>query len=198
VDSKQILKIHKSNDDEQLVYCMVYRVNQVDAHGDAMRKEEVKNLMYSFMKQYDIKNRVDTNHDGESNGSYVVETWLVKEGDSIFTSPKDIDGWAVGIKVPNVEIWKMIKDGKINGVSFEALAKKSYSLVEVSGSVEFYGQTSKYEDHDHFFVVKLDNRGKVVAGVTSYDSGHSHQIYKGTATDEAMGHAHRFSLDSVN
>lgn len=198
MSTTQFLKIHKSVEDEQVVYCMVYRVNQVDAHGDAMKKEEVKTLAHSFMKQYDIKNRVDTNHDGESNGSYVIETWIVKEGDPIFTNPKDIDGWAVGIKVPNIEIWKMIKSGEINGVSFEALARKSYSLVEIAGSAEHYGETSMCEDHSHFLVVKLDDKGSVVAGVTSYDSGHSHQIYSGTATGEAMGHSHRFSLDEVN
>ena len=197
MSNKQILTIQKAVEDEQVVYCMVYRVNQVDAHGDAMTKEEVKTLAYSFLKQYDIKNRIDTNHDGESNGSYPIESWIVKEGDPIFTNPKDVDGWAIGIKVPNIEIWKMIKVGKINGVSFEALARKSYSLVEVSGSAEFYGETSEYEDHNHFFVVKLDEKGKVVAGVTSYDAGHSHQIYSGTATEEHMGHAHRFSLDGA-
>lgn len=197
MSDKQILHIHKSVDEEQVIYCMVYRANQVDAHGDAMTSEEIKTLSYSFLKQYSIKDRVDTNHDGESNGSYVIESWIVKSGDPVFTNPKDVDGWAVGIKVPNIEIWQLIKQGKINGVSFEALARKSYSLVEVSGSAEFYGETAQYEDHSHFFVVKLDEKGKVVAGVTSSDLGHSHQIYSGTATEESMGHAHRFSLDEV-
>jgi hypothetical protein len=42
------------------------------------------------------------------------------------------------------------------------------------------------------FFVELDDNGKVVKGTTSTTNEHSHEIKRGTATEDAAGHKHRY------
>lgn len=194
---KTIVSIQKRNNEKQIAYGLVYVPGQTDAHGDAMTVDEIEKLAYSFIKKNNLTERIDTNHDGKSNGSYPVESWIVKEGDPMFSNPAHVGGWALGIKVPNIEIWSQIKSGKFSGFSFEAMARKNYRLVELNIAEEFYGETEPAEDgHTHFFVVALNEMGRVQGGVTSEDEFHYHQITSGTSTDEAQGHSHRFFLES--
>lgn len=194
---KTIVSIQKRDNEKQIAYGLVYVPGQTDAHGDAMTAEEIEKMSYSFMKQNGLTERIDTNHDGKSNGSYPVESWIVKEGDPMFPKAEHVGGWALGIKVPNVEIWNDIKSGKFGGFSFEAMARKNYRLVEIEVAAEFYGETEPAEDgHTHFFVVAIDDNGRVAGGVTSVDEFHAHQISSGTKTDEEEGHSHRFFLES--
>ncbi len=194
---EHLLKIENTNNKKQIAYCIVYRPMIIDAHGDAMTAEEVEKMAYNFMKSGQLAN-VDTNHDNVHNGSYIVESWIVKEGDPIFTKQVDIGAWAVGIKVPNIEIWDKIENGLLNGVSFEAFAKKSLRLVEVLSSQEFYGVTQEYEDHSHWMLLFLDDKGDVIYGQTDSvmrnGALHSHEIFTSSITSESNGHSHRYSL----
>jgi hypothetical protein len=185
------------NNDKQIAYGIVYAPGIADAHGDAMTADEIEQLAYSFMKKNNLTDRIDSNHDGRSTGSYMVESWIVKAGDPMFPNPRYIGAWALGIKVPNIELWKDIKSGKYAGYSFEAMARKNFRLVELEVVSEVYGETEPAEDgHTHFFVAVLDDNGRVQGGVTSEDEFHSHQIYSGTATEKTDGHSHRFFIDS--
>ncbi len=194
---ERILKLESLNKKKQIAYCIVYRPMVIDAHGDSMTEEEIEKMAYNFAKEGRLC-KIDTNHDNVSNGSYIVESWIVKEGDPLFNKPVDVGSWAVGIKVPNIEIWERIERGELSGVSMEAFANKSLKLTEVVSESSFCGATLPHDDHVHWFIVFLNGDGSIVYGKTDaveYNGAiHSHEIYTTSVTTESNGHVHRYSL----
>lgn len=175
---------------KHIMYGVVYEPDVQDSQGDAMSAEEIEKMAYGYMLLDDLKATIDTNHDRQSNGSYPVESFLARKGDPDFPE----GSWVLAVKVTNPEIWARIEKGDLNGFSFEAMAKKQSKLVEYDITNEVIGETLDTRDHTHFFFVHVNDAGKVTHGITSVDDGHHHTISKGTATDEADGHSHRYTL----
>jgi hypothetical protein len=114
--------IIKTDDEKKIAYGIVYSPNEEDAHGDYSTEKSIEEACYNFMKNKRT-NEVDKQHDLDTqNDQYVGESWIVKENDALF--PKEVGGWAVGIKVEDEEIWKSIKSGEITGISMYGYAEK--------------------------------------------------------------------------
>ncbi len=111
------IEIRKTNDEEHMVYGIVYAPDEVDAHGDIATAEVIKDASERFMRAKNI-DKIDRQHDLVNDNGFVAETWIVKSGDPMF--PDDAGAWAVGIKVTNEETWKAIKKGDIGGLSMGA------------------------------------------------------------------------------
>jgi hypothetical protein len=67
--------------------------------------------------------------------------------------------------------------------------------VEISIPANVTGDTFPEEDggHVHKFSVTYNNQGQFMGGKTDKVQKHYHPITRGTATDDADGHSHRFS-----
>lgn len=124
--------ILKIDDDQRMVYGIVYAPDEVDTDGDVATAEVIKETAYRFMreKQEDLKGKpgedkrtIDKQHNAEPDQGYVAESWIVRKNDALF--PNDVNAWAVGIKVEDEDTWQEIKKGKIRGLSMggEALAE---------------------------------------------------------------------------
>jgi len=116
------IQIAKIDEDERIVYGIVYAPDEVDTEGDMATAEVIKEAAYEFMEN--LKNdQIDKSHDEDPDEGYVAESWIVKENDSIF---EEIGAWAVAIKVTDDKTWKEIKDGEITGLSMggRALAEE--------------------------------------------------------------------------
>ena len=116
--------IKRTDDELQIVYGEVYAPNIPDVHGEFMTPVEVRKMAHRFMQKR-ILNAVDTNHDNELNGSYIVESFVVDEegDDSIYLS----GAWVIGMHVPDPEVWEAVKSGEINGFSMEAFVVSQLS-----------------------------------------------------------------------
>jgi hypothetical protein len=181
--------VRKADDEKQIVYGEVYAPGVPDSQGDVMTAEEIEKTAYGFMEAMRLT-KIDTNHDLQDNGSYVVESFIARKGDPTF-----IEGsWVIGLKVPDKKLWKMVKSGELNGFSFDGEGYGTEKKVTVDLPEKLNGVTQEAEDHVHTFVVKFDATGQFLGGETDTVDGHKHKIVKGTATEQAMGHRHRFSF----
>lgn len=189
---KMMAMIRRMDADRRIVYAEVYAPNVLDTYGEFMLAEHVEEMAHKFM-QLDLANVIDTNHDNVPNGSYPIESFVARAGDPDFTE----GAWVLGVKCPTDEIWEAVIRGDLNGFSFEALVNLVEYDVECHVVRDHMGQTNtiKGVDHEHLFFLQVDDRGRVVRGMTSPGpDGHTHIIRHATMTEKVQGHSHRFDL----
>lgn len=147
---KQV-EIKKLDEDQRMVYGIVYSPDEVDLQGDIASAEVIKDMAYSFMKNAKTNN-VDQQHNFISDEGFVAESWLTKTGDSIFPLEKE-GSWAVGIKIEKEETWQLVKNGEITGLSLAGLA-----VVEEVKKADAQNKTMNnfFEKIKKFFSVKKD------------------------------------------
>ena len=176
----------------QVIYAEVYLPNTPDFHGDFMDEETVRTMAWKFLASK-ANADIDVNHDhGETTCSF-VESFVARDGDPDFTP----GAWVVGIYIPDAKLWKAVKDGEINGLSFEGMAVMQDEQLEVviKGDGMVVGETlpCPNDGHTHKFVVEVTKDGHI-QGRTQFAQGHAHQIEVPTHTQNADGHSHRFAF----
>lgn len=184
-------------EDKQLVFGEVYAPNMVDTDWEAMTPENVEFAAHEFMKNGYINN-IDINHDLNPSGAKVVESFIVRNPEEPFFKN---GAWVIGVWVPE-DIWADVKAGELNGFSFYGTSAKQPVSVVVDVVRSLVGETEKAQDtaasmdkHQHTFVLRLDEYGKVISGHTDFKFNHQHSIKYTTATEKAMEHAHRFFVE---
>lgn len=188
-------RILKADEELQIAWGVVYMPEIKDSHGDFMTAEEIRAMAYRWMAQGDPE-AVDLNHDQKNSGARIVESFIVRDGDPDFPVP---GSWVVGVHVPDVMLWKAIKDGVYNGFSMEALVTHGPSeLLVPDFPAVIVGKTFPGPDgHVHTFMARYDADG-VFKGGRAYAAdgtdGHTHTIKKAVVSEETDGHAHRFAL----
>lgn len=112
-------KISKFDETKQIVWGEVYVPYEEDSQGDWMTPEEIEAMAYGFMANLRL-HKIDTNHDEEQNGCYVVESFIARPGDPDFQE----GAWVVATKITNDDIWDMIINGEITGYSIMGLGER--------------------------------------------------------------------------
>jgi len=194
--STKDVNVSKSSDELQIVWGEVYAPGHPDAHGHYMTSDEIRKMAHAFIAEGKTS-AIDVGHDqDESHGAYVVESFIARDGD-----PDFIPGaWVMGVKIADENLWKQVKDGEINGFSYEAMGKLRPGQLDIQVQPLVVGKTVTDEDHSHTFYVHFDEGGNFIGGVTDQGpDGHVHTISQSTVTDPAGdGHRHRFSyVESV-
>ena len=188
--ARNAFQIKKLDDEEQVVFGEVYAPNFPDSQGDVMSREEVKKMAYNFLRK-GVTSNIDVNHSQDPSGSYVVESFIARDGDPIFIP----GSWVIGVKVPDAAVWKMVKSGELNGFSLDGYGVRTPTTFSVEMPELLKGETMTEGNHSHQFVVKYDRQGNFLGGYTNPASdGHVHQIVRGTVTEPSSGHVHRFSF----
>jgi hypothetical protein len=189
--SAQVRAIKKTDQELQIVWGEVYVPNSFpDSQKDFMSADTVRDMAYGFMAKGDMR-ALDTEHSREKNGCYIVESFIARKGD-----PDFIEGaWVLGVRVPDPASWEMVKSGDINGFSIDGDAYRKEAQLEITMPDVLSGETMERAGHQHLFYVKFDNQGNFLGGETSPGAdGHFHKISRGTVTDDADDHNHRFSF----
>lgn len=183
--------VFKSVDEEQrIVWSEVYAPGIPDTDIEYMEAEDIRKMAYKFMQEMKL-DQVDSQHNNELvPGCRIVESFIARKGDPTF-----IEGaWVVGMHIPDDDMWGKVKKGEINGFSMEAMVVKTPMEVLVEVPPLVHGNTIKAEDgHVHKFTVAYDNEGRFLGGETDVVDGHAHVIKRGTVTELADDHVHRFS-----
>ncbi len=116
---KAVKIITKAEDEQQLVYGVVYEPDVPDAHDDSMTAEEIEKSAHKFLK--DFRN-IDTQHDFDAGAGELVESYIAPVD-------MDIDGeiitkgsWVIVTKATD-EIWESIKKGEFTGYSMAGTAE---------------------------------------------------------------------------
>lgn len=197
--SGELLKVvFKHLDTEkQLVFGEVYAPNMVDTDWEAMTPEDVEYAAHNFLKS-NYLDHIDIGHNLEKSGAVVVESYIVRTpNDPLYSE----GAWVMGVWVPD-EVWKSVKDGELNAFSFYGTSEKQTVSVVVevaalaTGSTEGNDAAEKsIEFHTHTYVIRLNEKGNVVSGYTSFDHNHQHTILLTSATEKAMDHSHRYFVE---
>jgi hypothetical protein len=174
---------------------VVYEPWVLDTYGEFMSAESVRQMAHRTML-LQLDKLGDVNHDNVVRETQLVESYIAQAGDPNYPE----GAWVVGMKIHEAETWQDIKDGKLNGFSFEAMVWKRAVIVETEVDVDQVVVTQRADDHDHIALVFLDDVGRVTSGRTSMVDGHFHMIRHGTATDPAVNpltgveHSHRYFI----
>ena len=184
----------KQDGELQIVWGVVYAPGVPDSHGDFMNAEEIRKMAYKFSQKGDF-GAVDLMHNNERYGCFVVETFITREGDPDFPI---VGSWAVGVHIPDPELWALVKDGTLNGFSMEALAYRGDSVVDIEVQPILTGTTEETDGHVHKFEAWFDETGQLVGGATdeaedSQGFKHRHVIKSSVETESALNHKHRFA-----
>ncbi|WP_313429661.1 XkdF-like putative serine protease domain-containing protein [Siminovitchia terrae] len=113
------LFINKEDEEQQLVYGVVYEPDVEDSHGDFMTAPEIEKSAHGFMK--DARN-IDKQHDFESGVGEVVESYIAPADFNIGEHEITKGSWVLVTKATD-EIWEEIKKGEITGYSMAGTAE---------------------------------------------------------------------------
>ena len=80
---EKVLQIKKCNEEQRMVFCIVYSPGETDTQGDTASADVIKEAAYNFMRCARTNN-VDKQHDFIPDEGFVAESWIVKENDSVF------------------------------------------------------------------------------------------------------------------
>lgn len=192
---KHFVKIEKSDAKNQIVKGIVYTAGYIDTDGETMTAEDVQKAAWNFLAFRKEKN-IDINHDWESSGCYVVESYVTEENDPNFPP----DSWILAVKCTD-DVWKEVVNGNLNGFSFGGTVTKYPAKVIMEVAEQIIGETEPninkniIPSHTHAFTIYYDAQGNIVKGITDVVQDHSHTISYGTATDNTLGHSHRLDLN---
>ena len=184
------LQIKKLDQDEQIVFGEVYAPGFPDSQGDYMSAAEIKKMAYDFMARGQTSN-IDSDHSQVPNGSFVAESFIARDDDPVFIP----GSWVVGVKVPDAAVWRRVKSGELNGFSLDGFGTRTERPLVIDMPDVLKGETDNVANHTHSFAVKFDHEGNFMGGMTNPGTdGHVHRIVRGTVTEPAQGHVHRFSF----
>lgn len=111
--------VYKSEQDEQkLVYGIVYEPDVPDAHGDFMTAEEIEKAAHGFLAE---AREIDINHSFEGGTGVVVESYVAPD-DFMIGSKRITKGSWVLVTRASDEVWEQIKAGIITGYSMAGTA----------------------------------------------------------------------------
>jgi hypothetical protein len=115
---KTIVSIAKIDGGKQIMKGVVYKPNELDAHGDWMTAEDIEKSAHKFMKDLKLQN-VDTNHSQEKVDAYVCESYIAKSGDP---DGYPVGSWIVAIKVEDPDVWQGVLKGDYEAFSMQGTA----------------------------------------------------------------------------
>lgn len=179
--------------DKRLVTGQVYAPDTLDAHGHFMTREELEKVAHDFLAN-GLLTSIDVQHNNVTIPATIVESYIAKKGDPQFEE----GAWVATTKIDDPAVWQGVKDGRINGYSFEILTFREDMEVEFEYSTWYYGFTDPdpHDKHDHPFMVRLDENGEIIWGKTGLGSDGSppHTITRSNVTNAVAGRTHRIHL----
>jgi len=117
--TKDVKAIAKADDEQQLVYGVVYEPGVEDTHGDFMEASDIEKAAHGFMKSYQ---NIDTQHNFEAGAGELVESYVAPADFQVGEATITKGSWVIVTKATE-EIWKSIKDGDITGYSMAGMAE---------------------------------------------------------------------------
>lgn len=184
--------IKKTDAELQVVWGEVYAPGYPDSQGDFMQPAGIREMAWGFMKKRAL-HKVDVQHSQKESGSYIVESFIAREGDPLFIP----GAWVVGVKIPDPAVWALVKSGELNGFSLDGFGRRTPTTLEIELPEALEGETDEVAGHHHRFTVRFAADGAFLGGETAPGpDGHVHRIAKGTLTEPAgaVPHSHRFSF----
>lgn len=124
VEKRILIDITKANDEEQTITGVVLQPEVVDAHGDIMSKEVIKETAFRFLMNFNVKTKLGVQHSAFPKGKMaLVESYIAPMNFALGVKTVKEGSWIMTVKVLDKALWKKVKDGKITGFSIGGKAK---------------------------------------------------------------------------
>jgi hypothetical protein len=116
--------ILKASDEEQTVSGVVLKPEVVDAQGDIISADVIKQAAYAFLQNYNKSTKLGLQHSSFPKGKLaLVESYVAPNGIVLGVKTVKQGSWIMTVKVLDAAVWKNVKDGKITGFSIGGRAK---------------------------------------------------------------------------
>lgn len=127
VDISWEIPLCKVDDEERIVTGIVLEPNTVDAQGDIVSPDTIKEAAYSFLKRYNKKTQLGVMHKMFGDlGISLVESWIAKSDHTMNDKHIKKGSWLMSIRIDdNEKLWEKCKRGEITGFSIGGTAKVS-------------------------------------------------------------------------
>lgn len=118
------MPIIKADDEERLATGIVLQPEVVDAQGDVIGADVIKQTAHNFLALYNKKTQLGLQHElMRPEGVELVESW-VSPVDMIMNTRTILAGtWMMTVRVRNDALWAKIKTGALTGFSIGGVAK---------------------------------------------------------------------------
>ena len=116
-----------ANEEERLVYGIVYSHNEVDAHNDYTDEDTLRKAAHNYLAEY---RKMDVQHNfQEESAGVIVESSLAPTDYEINGEFIKKGTWVIVSKA-SPEIWERIKKGELNAYSLAGTAETEYERVK--------------------------------------------------------------------
>lgn len=116
---KDVKVLINKDDEQRLVYGVVYEPDTPDAHNDMMDAEEIEKAAHTFLKEY---RNIDKQHDFQGGYGEVVESYVAPQDFQVGEETISKGSWVLVTKADE-ETWESIKKGDITGYSMAGMAE---------------------------------------------------------------------------
>ncbi|MEK4030703.1 XkdF-like putative serine protease domain-containing protein [Pseudobacillus sp. FSL P4-0506] len=151
------LFINKEEEEQQLVYGLVYEPDVEDSHGDFMTAAEIEKAAHGFMK--DARN-IDKQHDFNAGVGEVVESYIAPADFTIGEQTITKGSWVLVTKASD-EVWEEIKKGAITGYSMAGTAETIEKQNEKPAVIPDKGEAGLFNMLKSFFTGEQVQKGAV-------------------------------------
>lgn len=114
--------VQKGEDEQRLLYGIVYEPDTADAHGDMMTEQEIEKMAHDFVTHY---RAIDHEHQLKAGVGSVVESYIAPvefTTDAGFVIKKGT--WILVTRASD-EAWELWKNGEIVGYSMFGIARET-------------------------------------------------------------------------
>lgn len=124
VEKRFEVAILKASDEEQTVSGIVLQPEVVDAQGDIMSADVIKQAAYAFLMNFNKSTKLGLQHAKFPKGKLaLVESYIAPNGIVLGAKTVKQGAWIMTVKVLDADVWKKVKDGKITGFSIGGRAR---------------------------------------------------------------------------
>lgn len=140
------LFINKANEEQKLIYGVVYEPDEIDTQGEFAKAEEIEKAAHEFLA--DNRN-IDLQHNFKPDYGTVVESYIAPIDFKIENENVKKGAWVLVTKAKD-DIWEAVKKGEITGYS---MAGKASKTIIDNGNLNKAFNISNDEDVKGFFNV---------------------------------------------
>ena len=117
----------KKDDEERIVTGIVLEPEEVDAQGDIVSEEAIKEAAYRFLAKFNKDTELGFMHKAFGDlGMSLVESWIARQDTEMGGNPVKKGSWVMSVRIDkNDALWEKVKEGKISGFSIGGVARVS-------------------------------------------------------------------------
>jgi hypothetical protein len=121
VQFEKKIRLVKQDDEQGLLYGVVYEPDVVDAQGDKASADEIEKACHSFLLNRGV---IKLEHEGKPQPVYPVESYVAQTSFKLGGERIKKGAWVLVTKTDDPAIRQAIKDGEITGYSMAGEADK--------------------------------------------------------------------------